>query len=225
MPRLLAAFVALCIAVPAVALAADTDPKRRITKGDQAKARSVLVKRTDFVAGWKSVPSAPDSDATCPGFNPDESDLTLTGDAESNFEHTQGFPRVSSFVSVYVSRANALASWTRNVKPALARCLAHFFRQGVEKEGGAKVTIVSQGRIAFPKLAPRTAAFRVVARITVQQAGQAPVTLPFTIHVIALGHGRGDAGLMLSGFGAGVPAADLRFFAKLTASRLAAAKL
>jgi hypothetical protein len=135
-----------------------------------------------------------------------------------------GFPRVSSFASVYVSKADALASWTRNVKPAFARCLAYFFRQGIEKEGG-KVTIVSQGRIAFPKLAPRTAAFRVVARLTVEQAGKDPVKVPFTIHVIALGNGRGDSGVLTMGFGNGVAASDLRAFAALTALRLAAAKL
>jgi hypothetical protein len=223
-PRVLAALVALCIAVPAVALAADTDPRKRLTAVDEAKARSLLLRRTDFAAGWKRVPPTPDTNETCPGFNPDNSDLTLTGDAQANYEHAQGFPRVASSSEVYVSKADAVASWTRSVKPAFARCLAHFFRKGVEKDGG-KVTIVSQGRIAFPKLAPRTAAFRVVARITVEQPGQAPVTLPFTIHVIGLGQGRGDAGLLFAGFGGGVPVADQRFFAKLTASRLAAAKL
>ena len=80
----------VCLAVPAVALAADTDPKKRITAADQAKARSIVLKRTDFAAGWKKVPASPDSDLVCPGFNPDESDLTLTGEAEADFEHTQG---------------------------------------------------------------------------------------------------------------------------------------
>jgi hypothetical protein len=131
---------------------------------------------------------------------------------------------VASFASVYVSKADALASWTRNIKPAFARCLAYFFRKGVEQDGG-KVTIVSQGRIAFPKVAPRTAVFRIATRVTVVLPGKPAVTLPFTIHVIALGQGRGDAGLVLSGFGSGLAAADLRFFAKLTAARMVAAKL
>lgn len=222
--RRLAILLLACLVAPALALAADTDPKKKLTPADQAKARSIVLKRSDFVAGWKRVPPSPDSDLTCPGFDPDGSDLTLTGDAEADFEHTQGLPAVFSFAEVYVSKADALASWTRTVKPAIARCVAHFFREGVEEEGG-KVTIVKQGRIAYPKVAPRTAAFRVVARLTVEQPGQAPAKVPVTIHLIALGHGRGEAGLMTMGIGNGVPAADLRAFAKLMAARLAAAKL
>ena len=90
MNRLLGALLVLCIAVPAVALAADTDPKKSITAADQAKARSIVLTRTDFAAGWKKVPAPPDSDLVCPGFDPNESDLTLTGEAESDFQHAQG---------------------------------------------------------------------------------------------------------------------------------------
>lgn len=224
MRRLLLALAVLCIAVPAIALAADTDPKKRFTTADQATARSVLLKRTDFVAGWKRVAATPDSDATCPGFNPNESDLTLTGEAEANFEQPAGFPAVYTASEVWVSKGDALKSWARSDKPAIARCVAHFLRQGVEEAGG-QVTIVSQGRMAFPKLAPRTSAFRVVARLVVEQQGQDPVKVPVTVHLVALGNGRGDATLMTMAFGTGVPATDLRAFATLMARRLAAAKL
>ncbi len=61
--------------------------------------------------------------------------------------------------------------------------------------------------------------------MTVRPPNEEPVTLPVTIHVIALGHGRGDVALLGLGFGTGIPIADLRAFAKLSATRLAAAKL
>jgi hypothetical protein len=170
------------------------------------------------------VPNSPDSDEPCPGFNPDNSDLTLTGEAQAEFEHTQSAASVASYSEVYVTRADAVASWTRNVKPALIRCLAHFLKVGVEEEGGT-FRITSQGRIAFPKVAPRTAAFRVAARMTVRPPNEEPVTVPFTLHVIALGHGRGDVALFAAGFGQGIPIVGLRAFAKLSAARLAAAKL
>jgi hypothetical protein len=64
-----------------------------------------------------------------------------------------------------------------------------------------------------------------VARITVEPPGEAPVKVPVTLHLIAIGHGRGEAGLLTSGVGTGVQMADLRAFARLVASRLAAAKL
>jgi hypothetical protein len=224
-PRLLAVLVALCIGVPAVALAAaDTDPQKKLTAADQAKARAVILKRTDFVAGWKKVPAPPESDEPCPGFNPDNSDLTISGEAVANFEHGQGIPSVLAFADVYATQADAAKSWARNVKPALVRCFAHFFLQGA-KEDGVKARVVSQGKIAFPKIAPRTAAFRIVARITVEQQGEPPVTIPITMHIVAVGRGRGEAGMLTTGVGTGVQPADLQSFARLMASRMTAAKL
>lgn len=128
-----------------------------------------------------------------------------------------------SFSNVYTTTSDALASWTRSMTPALVRCVALAFKEGI-KEGGAKAVIVKQGKIAFPKFAPRTAAYRVVASVSFTEAGKTR-TVPFTMHVIALGNGRGDTGLMTMGLGNGIPSADLRAFAKLLAGRLAAAKL
>ena len=225
MRRLLLALLVLCVAVPAIALAAGTDPKKQLTTADQAKARSILPRRADFAAGWKKVPSTPDSDATCPGFNPNESDLTLTGEAEADFEHTQGVPAFYTASEVWKTKADALKSWSRSAKPAVARCLAHFLQEGIGGEPGAKLAIVSQGPFAFPKVAPRTIALRVVARLTVTKAGEAPVSVPLTVHLIGLGHGRGDVSLLAMSFGAGVPVAELRAFAQITERRMAAAKL
>jgi len=222
--RILLLLVA-ALTLPALALAADTDPKKRIDPADQRKAVSIVLKRSDFAAGWKLLPSTPDSDESlnCPGFNPNESDLTLTGEKEAEFERQGGIPSVLSFASVYTSKSDALKSWTRTVKPALARCIGHVFKEAITEEG-AQVTIAAQGRIAFPKLAPRTAAFRVVANVKVVEAGQT-TTVPFTLHLVALGNGRGDAGPLTIALGKGIPDAVLRAFAKLLAGRLAAAKL
>ncbi len=78
--------------------------------------------------------------------------------------------------------------------------------------------------MAFPKLAPRTAAFKVVARMTITQDGKTG-TVPFTLQLIAVGQGRGDASMLAVTPGAGVPPAELRALGKLLAARLAAAKL
>jgi hypothetical protein len=221
--RLLGALLVLSIAIPAAALAADTDPKKKITAADQAKARSVLLQRSDFAAGWKTVAPSPDSDLTCPGFDPDESDLTLTGEAEAEFEHAQGLLSVASYAEVFATKADALKSWIRSNKPATARCIGYFFRQGVTKKG-TQVKIVNAGRMAFPKLAPRTTAFKVVARLTITENGKT-ATVPITIQLIAFGHGRGDTAMLAVSPGTGIPTADLRAFGKALASRLAAAKL
>ena len=223
MRRRLLLFVLAVLSLPALALAAGTDPKEQINPVDQRKAASIVLKRTDFAAGWKQVPNAPDSgeDPNCPGYKPDQSDLVLTGEAEANF--TGDPSRLTSYSNVFKTKGDALASWTRSVKPALAPCIARVLKQAIEKQGG-KAVIVKQGQIAFPKVAPRTAAYRVVINVSYTQAGKT-TTVPFTLHVIAVGNGRGDASLVTFGLGNGIPGADLRAFAKLLAVRLAAAKL
>lgn len=80
------------------------------------------------------------------------------------------------------------------------------------------------GSLAFPKLAPRTVAYRAVLNVTIAEGGK-ETKVPFTIHFVALGNGRGDSVLLAVGPGNGIPLAELRAFAKLVASRLAAAKL
>ena len=221
----LALILLVVLAVPALALAADTDPKKRINPADQRKAASIVLKRSDFAAGWKKVPSTPDSgeDPTCPGYNPDQSDLVLTGEVEAEFEATDGLPSVSSIANIYKTKREAVAAWTRSAKPAFASCLARIFKQAVEGEGG-KVSIVRSGVFAFPKYAPRTVAYRAALNLVVTEGGR-EAKVPVTIHAVALGSGRGDSVLLTIGFGNGIPVADLRAFAKLTASRLAAAKL
>lgn len=227
MRRRLAVVLAVFLALPALALASHNEPKRQITAADQRKAASILLKRTDFAAGWKKVPNTPDdeddSHLGCPGYNPNESDLVLTGESEATFERAGGFPSVLSYSNVYKTRANALASWTRGVKPALAVCLAKVLKETLVAEG-AQVAIVSQGRIAFPKLAPRTAAFRVVLKLTVTENGETN-SVPLTMHILGFGNGRGDAALLTMGFGNGISTVDLRAFGKLLAGRLQNARL
>jgi hypothetical protein len=219
--RRVATFLVACLVVPALALAAEGEPKKRIVAADQKKAAAIVLKRTDLAAGWRRVrtPGA-DEPLTCPGYNPDQSDLTLTGESLTEFAHGAGLPVLASSSAVYVSTKDALASWTRTIKPALVRCYADSFRETIAAQGG-KATIVKQGRMAFPRLAPRTAAYRITARVVFTEGGQA-TTVPFVIHVIAFGRGRGDVALVAGGPGAGIPAASLRTFARLLASRLQA---
>ena len=224
MSRRLLLLVLVVLALPALALAAATDPTKQINPVDQRKAASiVLLRPAVLVPGWKKVAVIPNTaaDPGCPGYTSDQSDLILTGESSNNFEG--GATKVGLESNVFKTRRDALASWTRLVKPALAPCLARLLKQGIESVGG-KVTIVKSGSIAFPKFAPRTAAFRVSMNVSYTNAGKT-TTAPFTVHVIALGNGRGDASLLAFGLGNGIPSADLRAFAKLVAERLAAAKL
>jgi hypothetical protein len=218
--RRLALVLLVVLAVPAIALAADTDPKRKINAADERKAAAIILKRTDFTAGWKrtSTSDSGDDDLNCSFYHPDGSDLTLTGDAEAEFQRTGGFPSLLSYADVYVSGKDAAAAWSRTVKPALARCLAQFFQQEVSGPG-TRLTLVNYGRFAFPRLAPRTAAFRINAKMAVTQNGQMS-TVPLTLHIVVVGRGRAEAGFLTFAPSPGIAAADLRAFAKLLAGRM-----
>jgi hypothetical protein len=223
--RRVAVLLFAALALPALALAGHQEPKRQVNAEDERKAASIVLKRADLAAGWKKLPArAPDdSHVDCPGYQPSEADLVLTGDAESDFERSGGFPSVYSFSDIYKTTSDAQASWTRGVKRALAVCMAKLMADSI-KADGAQAAILSAGRIAFPKHAPLTAAFRAVLRVSATRNGET-ITSRLTMHLVALQRGRGQAGLMTVGFGAGIPIADLRVFSKQLAQRLAAAKL
>ena len=223
MSRRLALLLLVVLVIPAVGLAADTDPKRKINAGDERKAASIVFKRTDFTAGWKrtSTANSGDDELNCSFYHPDGSDLTLTGDAEAEFQRTGGFPSLLSYADVYVSDKDAAASWSRTVKPALARCLAQFFEREVAGPG-TKVTNVTYARIAFPRLAPRTAAFRINAKMAVTENGQT-ATVPLALHIVVVGRGRAEAGFLTFAPSPGFAAGDLRTFGKLLAERMKAA--
>jgi hypothetical protein len=223
--RRLAALLLLALALPALALASHREPQKRTAAADERIAAAVVLKRADFTTGWKRTPGSPGDGGhfDCPGYDPDGSDLVRTGEAEADFEHIQGFPAVFSFANVFKSRAHAAASWTRGVKPAMATCLATVLQRGLQSEG-MKVAVSGRGAIAFPKVAPRTAAYRIALQVTVNADGRTS-RVPMTMHVIALGRGRAEAGLVTLGVGAGLSAADLRAFGGLLAQRLAAAKV
>jgi hypothetical protein len=218
--RRLALLLLLVLAVPTIALAADTDPKRQINAADERKAAAIVFKRTDFTAGWKrtSTSSSNDSNLTCSFYKPDSSDLTITGDAEAEFQRNGGFPSVLSYADIYGTAKDAAAAWSRTVTPALARCLAQFFQSEVAGPG-TKVSVVNYGRMAFPKVAPRTGAFRINVKMAVTQNGQT-ATVPLTLHVVVVGRGRAEAGFLTFAPSPGIAAGDLRAFGKLLAERM-----
>ena len=220
MSRRLALLLLVALAVPALALAADTDPKRRINAADERKAATIVLKRADFAAGWKRT-SSPDNDddPSCSYYKPNGSDLTMTGDAEAEFEQSAGFPSVYSYADVYATAKDAAAAWTRTVKPAAARCFAELFQREAASDPSMKVTVVKYGPVAFPRVAPRTAAFRIALKLTATQNGQT-ITVQLTLHIVVVGRGRAEAGFLTFAPTPGLGAADLRAFGKLLAERM-----
>jgi hypothetical protein len=150
----------VALVVTATALAARGDPKERFTPADQARARAMLLRPSDLNAAYVAHPaSGSGSGFYCAAL--DESDLTLTGRSNSPiFTATGEF--ISSTASVYATRSDSNASWTRGTSAAGEQCVRAGLR--AELQGGA-VRLVSFKRIAFPRRGSRSVAYQAVATV------------------------------------------------------------
>jgi len=179
----------LAAAVAGTAAAANPhDPQKRYTAADQALAAKLVLKRADLPAtGWKGTKST-DENSMCRSFNPDESKLVETGKKDSlEFTRNGGF--VTSMAAIFRTAKDAQTGWNLEVKPQILNCLAEGLGQA--STSGAIVKITSRGRLAFPHLAPRTAAFFVRLAFNVQG-----IKFAADLHFICLGRDRANLALM-----------------------------
>ena len=213
--------VVVALAVTGAATAADGEPRKALTDKVQETARSIVLKRGDLSAAFTARKRADDAlpgGVRCDAL--DESDLTVNGDAQSpDFALSQPgvYVTVGSTAQVYRTAGEAGKSWTRGTSPQTTTCFADIIRLSAPK--GQKVRIVSAKRMSFPKVAPRTAAWRVVAVLTL--SGNRRVTA--YVDAVVLQHGRIQSGLVFTSLGRPVGNADQRGLATLLALRMARA--
>ncbi len=195
------------------ALATHGDPQKELTRADSARARSVLLRKADLGPAYRARSSgAGEPHLYCKAL--DESDLTVTGDAESpNFE--RGFAFISSAAQVYESTADANTSWRRGTSAAGERCVRDLLRREFAKDG---IRVVSMKRLAFPRFAPRTDAYRL--QLTTESQG---VTVPVVMDLVFLMHSRAQVVLSFGSALAPVARGEELRLARLTAKRMAAA--
>jgi hypothetical protein len=209
----------LALATCTVALAGKGDPKEAFTKVDQARAKSMLLRRSDLAAGFKAHPSSTSSsDAYCKGD--DESDLTLTGKAQTpDFVLTSPtrFFYIGSEAEIYRTAAQALVSWRRATSPAGEKCARKIIADELTGTGPS-TGFQSFAREPFPNVAPLTIAYRVTAKI---HAAAGQVTVYFD--VVALQRGRAQAVLFIASGGAPLARAETLQFARLLSGRMARA--
>jgi len=192
------------------------EPKERLVAADQAIAKSLLLTRADLAAGFKA--SKPDPETEGPQCKAlDESDLTVTGNAESPVFTTQDpvLVRVSSFAMLYRTAAEASTSWRRGTSEAGFRCAASYFKRSFN-DGTTRFG--SLRWIPFPHVAPRTIALRL--RFSVMQNGQ---WFPVVLDVVVLQRGRMQTEVVFARAGRPVSSAEREAVARLLAGRLAGA--
>jgi hypothetical protein len=156
MRRLLACFLAVALVWAGAAVAGRGDPQERLTAADNARAKSMVLRRSDLPPF--AVASAPkrDDDFYCRAV--DESDLTVTGKAEGPF-FVGRLEAVRSFATIYRSLGDANSSWRRGSSAAGVECLR---RQALDEVKGTGTRVVSVQKRAAPRVGTRSLGFRVV---------------------------------------------------------------
>ncbi len=150
-------------AVAAAGAAADhNEPMRAPNKADEARAKSLLLRRSDLAPGFTMRRATSSGHITCAAA--DESDLTSTGHAESP-QYSLAMPGklfvVLSAAEIYKSTAQADTAWRRGTSAAGERCV----KSALARQLGAGVTLRSFKRQSFPRVAPRTVAYRLVVDV------------------------------------------------------------
>ena len=192
--RGLASFVvfALVALLAAAVVSAGNPTKEQIerTAAGNARAKSEVLRHADVGSGWSGGFKKPDLSSTlhC-DYHPKQSDLVLIGAAEADWRR-QAFT-IDSEAQVLRTPAMVRKDWRRSVlAPQVLPCLRQDFKHSL----GSKAELVSARRVAFPRLATYTRAFRFVAKVKTE-IGQVAVEFDF----VALGAGRNELSLALGG--------------------------
>jgi hypothetical protein len=150
------ACVSACLISTAAALG--DAPTIRITKADQAKATAALLHRSDVGAGWTggAVKASPLTPPKCPGFDPKESDLTVTGHADARFTFAAAGVELDQDVQVLKSASAVLLDFRRTISSKLASCL----QLQLTKLSNVKAATVT--RVSFPPTGAVSAVYRAM---------------------------------------------------------------
>lgn len=166
MPRTIVAAAAL-LAIAPVALAAGprNQEQVRFNPADQAAARAAVLRKADLGSGWGGGRTKPDTSAkmSCPGYEPKQSDLVLTGAAETVWGRSG--MEVQSLAQVLRTPAMVARDWQRTVvDPRAIACLRTTLAKGLT----SRERLVSFKRVAFPRLARFSRLYRAVIEVRAQ---------------------------------------------------------
>jgi hypothetical protein len=187
MRRGLLPLVALLVcAIAGSALAATGDREQhRFTAADQAAARSAVLVRSDLgKTGWTGGAKKPDLSppVPCANWNPKQSDLVLTGAAETDWKHA-GL-EIDTEAQVLQTAEMVKLDWQRTVTdPHAIPCLESELKKSLS--GAASAKFVSFKRLSFPHIGTFSRAY--LTTIDVTSSGK---TVPVVIEVVLVGSKR-----------------------------------
>lgn len=207
MARLLVCLAAFTLVGASAALAGRGDPEMKLTAADNARARSMVLRRADVGPGFNSAPgSRPDTDFYCRAV--DQSDLTATGQAVSPSYYNAGFIVIASYAYIYESVADANTAWRQLTSAAGQQCMREGIRRAYRSVGAR---VISFERVVAPRVAQRSIAFRLVF----DRVGGRVFA-----DIVVLKQSRAFASLSFGSGGAPMPKATVDRLARTVAARM-----
>ena len=217
-PAALATLTAVVLGLVAAAAAepASAPPSKEqihFTAADQRAALGAVLRLRDLgSSGWRGGRVKPDltSGLACRGYAPKQSDLVLTGAAETAWGRT-GL-QVRSVAQVLRTRTMVARDWERTVTdPRAITCLRGAITRGLT----SSERLVSFRRLPFPRLATYATAYRALIDVSVQGTHARVLA-----DLVLVGKSRTEVTLMLAApasAGASISAADVRLARSLLA--------
>jgi hypothetical protein len=179
----LAALALVATVGAAFAARSPRDPRQAPKRADRATARRIVLRPSDLPT-FKSVAATGTNKLRCPssGFDPDYSDLVLTGQAVSPSFLTSGGASIASTADLYASSRQARSAFSRSLGHGFARCLAS--QLNARRKKGVTIRLASVSRLHMPRLGARTLALNLNAQIVSHS------TLPVVITFVSFQKGR-----------------------------------
>ena len=161
----------LVCAVPS-ALAGSGGEAIDFNGADQAAARAAIIRRPDLRSRrWTGGPIKPDltPPQTCRNWRPKQSDLVLTGAAESNFRQSL-LRSMDTEMKILGTARMVDVDWRREqLAPGVLSCQRRLLRASF----GPSASVISFARVPFPRITPRVAEYRAVAELALSK-GERP---------------------------------------------------
>lgn len=193
--------ITTCIALFAAALvatgaAAAENYQFKIVAKDKAKAAASVATRADLggLPGWTGGAVKPDRSPEtnadrCNGYLPKQSDLVVTGDAETKFSF-QG-TTIDTQIQILRTPAMVATDWHRSMEvPDYVSCARKQFGSQLPKSEH----LISFAKLPYSTFGTKSAAYR--ALISVSSAGG---SIRVAVDVIAFYRGRTEATVVISG--------------------------
>jgi hypothetical protein len=203
--------VVVFITTAPAALDHHLDPQHHIVAADQARAQSLLIRKTDLRSKLaQQVRTGELGHVTCRAY--DQSDVIVTGDAGPQTWAFAVGQWVTSASRIYSSQKDADTVWSRGTGHAALRCIG---QETVRRSPVKGARLISLKRIAFPHVAPRVVATRMVVRYGL-------LLRRVTTLTVALQRSRAQVVVSAEGI-AGEPSINLVRLARLVSARMATA--